>query len=579
MEINQLMQQLGLQNTSSGTYTVNGNVQQVTNIDQLAEVLKNLTAGSVFEATILENINNQVTIGLADGQTINAKVKSDITLATGSTYFFQVKSNSGDQISIKPYTQENIQNPTLVNALNQAGVEVNDRNLALVQNMMEEQLPIDKSSLQQMVRIAVEYPQVQTDTVVAMNKFQIPMTEGNISQFENYKADQQSLVNELEHVMEQLPDMMKSTGTSVAEIVDFQKQLIEILSQESQVQETEISLKTQMSQKTQNPDQQVLNEKLNVQDTPLQTQQTEQAQQTSQKMPITENVISENVRPSEEVETSKTVQLQQSPEITDTQEPQIPRDELVKTAESLLTKEDEQKAPLTKLTEFNAFLEEHQSEFSKEDITKLFSTKSFQSLMGKALEQQWLLKPEEVGQDKRIEQLYERLDKELNQIQKLFSQDTKQSSTFSQNIAEVRENIQFINEVNHLYQYVQIPLKFANQNTTGELYIYTNKKHLRDPNGELSAHLHLDMEHLGMTDVLVKMKETHLSTHFVMEKEESFDLVEEHIDELTKRLEQKGYQVDVQVENKEQKTDFVKDFLNQEKPVGRVHRYSIDVRA
>ena len=43
------------------------------------------------------------------------------------------------------------------------------------------------------------------------------------------------------------------------------------------------------------------------------------------------------------------------------------------------------------------------------------------------------------------------------------------------------------------------------KNASGQLYVYTNKKSMSNPDKELSAFLHLDLEHLGGTDVSIKM--------------------------------------------------------------------------
>ena len=87
------------------------------------------------------------------------------------------------------------------------------------------------------------------------------------------------------------------------------------------------------------------------------------------------------------------------------------------------------------------------------------------------------------------------------------------------------------------------------------------------------------MEHLGTTDVYVRLNQKKISTHFYMEKEESFDLIMENIDLLTQKLQDRGYEVTIQSENATKKIDFVEDFLSINKPVGRVQRYTFDVRA
>ena len=95
-----------------------------------------------------------------------------------------------------------------------------------------------------------------------------------------------------------------------------------------------------------------------------------------------------------------------------------------------------------------------------------------------------------------------------------------------------------------------------------------------------SAFLHLDMEHLGSTDVSVKMHGKNVGTRFYLSDEASYQVVEAHVPLLQQQLEKLGYQCRIDVENEEKKVDLVDDFLKRDKPAGgMVHRYSFDMRA
>ena len=41
---------------------------------------------------------------------------------------------------------------------------------------------------------------------------------------------------------------------------------------------------------------------------------------------------------------------------------------------------------------------------------------------------------------------------------------------------EIHSNVEFMNQVNQMYTYAQIPLKMSGQHASGELFVYTNKK-------------------------------------------------------------------------------------------------------
>ena len=154
-------------------------------------------------------------------------------------------------------------------------------------------------------------------------------------------------------------------------------------------------------------------------------------------------------------------------------------------------------------------------------------------------------------------------------------------NTAAASLAEnIRGNIEFMNQVNEAYTYVQVPLKMNGQNASGQLYVYTNKKNISDPDRELSAFLHLDLDHLGSTDVSVKMLHKKVTTNFYMDSDESYALVKQFMPVLERRLQEKGYNCDIVVNNGAKHINFVDDFLKKDMPpTGQVHRYSFDMRA
>ena len=217
---------------------------------------------------------------------------------------------------------------------------------------------------------------------------------------------------------------------------------------------------------------------------------------------------------------------------------------------------------------------------ASQNIQKLLGSDAYKSLLRNVMEQQWLIRPEELKQEKKISQLYEKLEQQMKQVEDALKEAGVTKTRFPDTAAEVRGNIEFMNQLNQAYTYVQVPLKLSGQNVNGELYVYTNKKNLRDPDAELSAFLHLDMEHLGSTDVSVKMQHRNVKTNFYMADDASYDLVEKYLPVLEQKLKDKGYQCTITMTKEEKKVSFGDDFLRKDMPqTGTLHRYSFDVRA
>ena len=187
-------------NTASNTQTL-GSVKETIAAKPVAQA-QELMPGKVFEGMVTDIKNGQVTLGLSDGRTISARMEAGVSLEKGQPMLFEVKANTGDQISIRPVTLESAQNPTLMKALEAAGLKVTPRNLSMVNEMMMEQLPIDKSSLMQMARAAASFPEANMQTLVQMQKLGIAITENSLNQFQNYQNGQQAVLPQMQELME-----------------------------------------------------------------------------------------------------------------------------------------------------------------------------------------------------------------------------------------------------------------------------------------------------------------------------------------------------------------------------------------
>ena len=211
---------------------------------------------------------------------------------------------------------------------------------------------------------------------------------------------------------------------------------------------------------------------------------------------------------------------------------------------------------------------------------KLFVSKEFHALVKDALEQQWLIKPGDLKDSSKINRLYEKLENQITRMEQVVKASGQESETITSLAQNIRSNVEFMNQINEAYTYVQIPLKLSGQNASGELYVYTNKKKLAEGTDELSAFLHLDMEHLGSTDVSVKLRGRQVDTKFYFENDEAYELVEANLGKLEERLQAKGYNCKITVKNEGKHVNFVEDFLKKDQPsAGLVHRYSFDMRA
>ena len=194
----------------------------------------------------------------------------------------------------------------------------------------------------------------------------------------------------------------------------------------------------------------------------------------------------------------------------------------------------------------------HTSDAMDKNWTSLFSTKEYNAVLKEAISSQWLLKPEAVADKENVESLYRRLNAQTKAltdiIQNAAGADTKAAQA-AQNLAK---NVTFMQDMNQMYSFVQLPLKLQGDNAHGDLYVYRNrKKSMAEDDGTTSAVLHLDMDHLGPLDVYIKMKDRDVTTNFFLADDEAMDLIEAHVDELEARIMKRGYKVTISTGLKE----------------------------
>ena len=132
----------------------------------------------------------------------------------------------------------------------------------------------------------------------------------------------------------------------------------------------------------------------------------------------------------------------------------------------------------------------------REQIGKLFSSKEFVHMVKDTLQQQWTLQPQDLEADgtDKVAKLYDRMNSQLEKITEALKSIGQENTSFAQTAADIQSNVEFMNQINQAYTYVQIPLQMSGQNASAELFVYTNKKALAEGDRELTAFLHLDLD-------------------------------------------------------------------------------------
>lgn len=613
MQISEKMGQYN-RNVTNGTDELRG----AQGVQKMVSSVRDMEAGSIFEGTVNTVKNGKVVLALANGQVLSARLDGRIGITPGASMFFQVKSNDGTTISIRPYMGAgNTGNPILLNALTAAGVPVTERNLMMVDAMMREQMPIGKSGVLDMAKILNSHPDANVETLVQMTKLGIPVTEEMAAQFENYLTDRHELLSQMEQFTEQLAEVLGDAKLPQEESFAIYSRILKIFSSAADLG----SGKASETMKLLNAEGAVsegtfragIGADLDLRETAPGTEirtETEGAglkgeMNAAGTGPANLTVQGETAGAaltellSEEQQRHLTKLILGVPTLAGNEAlfpgaaqeeifvDTLPDELLQKTAaQEAAVLAAPEKAVLDKELTAGQFLNavrealEENSQYGFAGIQKLFRGKEFRLLLKNMIEEQWTIKPQELKSGGRISGLYERMESQMNQVESAMRMAGLGQSPLTQAAAEIRSNIEFMNQVNQLYTYVQIPLKMTGQKANGELYVYTNQKQLQDPDAELTAFLHLELSHLGATDVSVKLRNKNVTTNFYLSDDVSYDLLEKHLPILEKKLKKKGYSCKITVSNEDKKMNLAENFLQKDlPPAGTLHRYSFDVRA
>ena len=622
-------------NTGSGqTVSISGANISVDGVSVSVKGL-DLKTGQTISGQVIEVDGKDIKLLLSNNQTINAKLEGNINALLGQTLSFEVKNTEDGLTSLRPlYTNLN-NSMNVTNALSSAGLPVTDNYSRMVSAMMDENMPINKQAIHDMSKQINSFKDANPETVVRLTKLGLSVNELTINQFENYKGLERQIIGNVDTIADGFAKMISDSLSQAVKdnnITDISSKINNFLTEtaEGNVKNKNL-LSTFLDSITgQNKDSMQLKADLALVDNEALTGEKIKADIFDTTKAILElinpkdssdTVISNEMKAfvaefSNEMKTfaaefSKEVEVVLNENSGETNSDgnvtkALGRESILNELNKEILNNQENKSDVIKFFNVNTdkeitgesvlklstdllnILNKDKNLFPddvKTKLLKLLSSEEFSGLIKDNLSKQMLLKPEEAATSKNIEDLYSKIinntDKALSVLESLNSKNAEIAEAAN----NIKENVQFMNELNHAVTYVQLPLLMNNKSAHGDLYVYTNKRSLKNNDGNISALLHLDMDNLGPMDIYVSLvNKTKLSTHFYLQDDETIDFIEKHIDYLNKRLSDKGYDLsmNVSVKNKpKEATDITEEFFKDDpKTQGSVAvKVSFDVRA
>jgi hypothetical protein len=175
-----------------------------------------LKEGQTIKGQIIDHRYNEVRVQLEPGkQIITAKLTGDVPLSIGQEAQFQVTEDTTDHLVLR-YLPNEHQAPTditIKKALTASSLPLTDRNKAIVEELLNHRMPIDKQTLQTLVKLSHTNREASPLTLVLMYKNNMPMTSANIKQFEAYQNGTHQLLNDIQNITKSISLLLKQPDT------------------------------------------------------------------------------------------------------------------------------------------------------------------------------------------------------------------------------------------------------------------------------------------------------------------------------------------------------------------------------
>ena len=478
------------------------------NTEQVNRQIRALVPGQTLRGEVVSREGNNAQIRLLQDVLVDAKVDADIRLELGQNITFQVKNN-GQTLNLSPLFTNMATEGTVLKALDMASLPVNENTVAMTKQLMDAGLPIDKNTLQQIWHESNAFPDAEILDLVNLHRVELPVTEENITQMASYRNLTHQLTAGIAETGESLTNMLQGLVESgdIEQAATIYSEVLELLAFEDADGETVTG-----QQQTEGP---LPEPGVDVTVTP------EEAEQ----MPVQSSATAPEAVPGQ-----KTI----------IEEPTETAPDNGQTIKENPGAEKTQEAP--QLQNLQKLLKQGLETKDIPLLRSILHNSKVAELPAKLLADRWSIKPEDVESPEKVEELYQKLGKQLKGLSNLLEENGQRGSSAYQNVTNLSQNVDFLQQINQTYAYIQLPLHLRQgEHKTGELFVYTNKKNLARKDGQVSALLHLDMEHLGPLDVYVTLKDTKVSTKFYVQNDAILDYLEDNMDVLTERLQKRGY--------------------------------------
>ncbi len=548
---------------------------------QPSGVKSTLIPGQLVQGEVIDLRQNEVKLLLNSSDTLAATLKDIHSLSIGDRALFKVLTANNTNISLRLMNTakaDNLTN-TVEKALTSAGLPVTERNASAVEELLTARMSIDKQSIYKLLQHSSEHKDASMQTLVRLLQLGLPVDELHVQSMEAYNRYENRLLPLLDNLQNNITDILNNSALNSTERFDINSSLLKLLSDYTDIAQSAVTLSAYLPESQANSLLEVIRSYIQVHpDTAafLSADKPISDSDTSGLNTSNSDIIFDALKSDVAITDTNKAYVSASDTLTSNMlTSDMPISDLISLVRELITNEHKQ------LTQAN---QSGSPATAENNLNTLLSAMpEYHSLITSLLESRWSVSPKQLMADNHSpEKLLERLEREADIFKTFerYSDHTPKDSSAAGSNEGIRGNISFIQSLNEVFPYIQLPIQLKGQTVHSELFVYARKKQHGTPSSdEVSVMLHLDMESLGPLDVRIEMSKANISTKFYVNDALSEQLINENLPLLDKALAAKGYILTPEVFNHIKGRNPLEEFLASDFPDNEIKRYTFDIRA
>lgn len=582
-------------------------------LDNSSNSQESMSNGQKFTGEVIDIKNDEVTVRLSNDTIVSGKMSSNNSLNIGDIASFKV-NKTGDSIIFEPVNAQIANEDSIIDrALSAAGLPRTLKNVEITKELLNNNMSIDKQSIVNILTQSFNNKGVSIGTLVAMNKAGIPITGDNALYMENFRNSEHRIVNQIENITSSIEESLKntknintilslnSTYTSLVEgskqfsnmsIID-NNQLVSNVFTSANDGESIVNILNLFNQGKEVADK-ILDGSATLRETALAINKAyERAQVMDQDhlsgtnfttssggsfslnakflfmSPSIQNVLTKYARMQNENNELSSYMNDLGRATINSMIKGLPGSQNL--SHNIWNGDISSKELINNLNNLINFM-------PKDKAAALIQSNEYITVLKQALTSEWTITPNELNSDQLTEK-YQNMYDELEKLSLALSNNHEETTkSVSNNTSSLKNNISFMNTINEMFSYLQLPMRLRGQNVHTELYVMTNKKKLAKDNSNISVLLHLDMDNLKPLDVNINLSNNTVDAKFYMSDKSAKDLIDANLELLELNLMEKGFLFTGKVFDKREDTDVVKNFINEQTPSTPMKRYAFDIR-